>query len=128
MSWTIFVLDYFGWHYNEGVRSFTANWRNFMWFIYHFFSISLLTRTLFSPWKRMVEQKHASDLEGFFEAIVFNILSRFFGAFVRLIIIGMGIAMLVLGLFAYVCALILWLILPLLLVFSFMYGLTNIRI
>lgn len=123
MSRSSLVLDYFVWHYTLGFRSLTATWLNFMWFIFHFFSIALLVRTLFSPWKRMRASTRSFDLNELLETIIFNILSRLFGALIRLSIIGIGIALLGVGLMVYGVLLIVWLAFPVILLTSCAYGL-----
>ncbi len=118
-----FVLDYAIWHYTVGFRKLTAIWLNVIWFIFHFFSISLLFRTLLSPWKRMSDDARLTSIRAFFEALLFNFLSRIFGALVRLCIIVAGLGTLMFSLLGYVVIACVWLMLPLILVYLFHYGL-----
>lgn len=118
------VLDYFVWHYTLGFRTLTANWLNGMWFLLHFFSITLLLRTLFAPWKRMRDSTHFASANELFEIVVFNILSRLFGALVRLAIIMTGLVLLSLGIVVYGGLIVVWCALPALLIGSCIYGAT----
>lgn len=79
-------------------------WGNLIEFIFYFFSLDILAKTLFSPWKRYSWKKtkpgfHPTEI--FFIAVS-NVISRIIGFFLRVptIIIGLfaGIVVLYLGL------------------------------
>lgn len=122
MSGPALLFDFTVWYYSKALIDVFAVWYNFMWFITHFFSIPLLLRTLFSPWKRMTDDSKARTIEGFFEAVVMNIMSRVFGAIARLALIIIGVIALCLGVVGLGIALICWLFSPFLIVLSFFYG------
>ena len=117
MFLTLIVRDYFVWHYGRAWWELWGVWRNYLWFIGHFFSLSQLMRSWFAPYKRITEGRgnrwDAEDIAGF---IIINILSRIFGAIARTIIIGLGlIALLVtiaIGFLIYTV----WMILPILII------------
>ena len=68
-------------------------WLNFIKFWWYFFSIPLLLKTLFSAWHRdATKYPKGFALKEFSQALIFNLLSRFIGAFVRLITIIFGLA------------------------------------
>lgn len=106
---------YLSWHYSAALLALFNIWRNFVWFTYHFFSIGLLTRTLFSPWRRLGEdyKKGSLDVESWFETLVVNTLMRAVGVLVRLAVIIFGSLALVLITIAILPALVAWLFLPL---------------
>lgn len=117
-------FDFVVWYYSRALIDVLSVWVNFMWFITHFFSMPLLGKTLFSPWKRMTDDSKARTIESFFETLVMNIMSRIFGAIVRLTLITVGIGALCLGAIALCIVLIVWIFSPFLLVLSLFYGIS----
>lgn len=114
---------YLTWHYTHALRGVFSIWSNLLWFVAHFFSIRLLLRTLFSPWKRMHEAYSIRGFEDFFGSLVVNTMSRIVGALVRFIVICIGVSLLLsvalLGLLFFV----LWICAPVVLVFLLVTGL-----
>jgi len=93
-----FLPDYFRWHYSQTLKKLGLAFTNLLIFIYHYFSISTLSKTLFAPWKRQLIGKsrpgfHFDDILG---TISFNIISRILGSIIRTITIISGIIILVL--------------------------------
>ena len=84
----------------------------------HFFSVGVLVRTLFAPWRRIVSHrdKPGFSIPEFLERLSFDIISRFIGFLVRLVLIVWGLfsqlAMILMGLLV----LLVW---QVLIVFSF---------
>lgn len=118
------LLDFIVWYYSKAIIDVLAVWFNFMWFITHFFSMPLLVRTLFSPWKRMTDDSTRRTIEGFFEAIVMNIMSRIFGAIARLSLIVIGLLALCAGVVGLCVVLACWLFSPFLIILSIFYGIS----
>ena len=124
------IIQYFLWHYLAAPKEILKIWRNFLIFFWHFFSIGLLFRTFFSPWRRLVLVKRAVgfDIKEFADRIFANLLARFFGALLRSAVILFGLlvesAVLVLGpLF-----LLIWIFLPLFLIGFIRFGFSGIVI
>lgn len=108
-----FAKDYFVWHYSTAIQEGLGIWKNFIWFISHFFSIGLLLRTLFLPWKRIKEYYgRGFDPQKYFETFFVNLIMRFVGFFVRGVFIIIGLAaevgIFILGALAFV----IWLAMP----------------
>lgn len=116
---------YWRWHYSRGVADILILARNYVWFMVHFFSIPLLLSTLFSPWKRLHEDKPEHfDLEGYFGALIVNILMRLFGFTFRITVITIGLVFTLLTLLLSVLGIIIWLTAPLVLVALLFLGLS----
>ncbi|MEK7552674.1 MAG: hypothetical protein AAB505_01030 [Patescibacteria group bacterium] len=117
------IKDYFFWHYGAALG---AGWRiygNLLWFLFHFFSVSLLLRTLFSPWRRLAEPY----TKGFaptklVETLIVNVLMRLVGLLIRLVLISFAVVVLALAVALGPVGLIVWLISPALILFCLVTG------
>ncbi len=119
----VIAVDYIGWHYGAAFRSIIAIWTNLMWFAVHFFSIPMLLRTLFSPWRRVQEQYQIRNgLQRFFEALVVNVMTRIIGMLMRLTIILCGLIILSVLFFGIVVFLIFWVLAPIAIVYIMFLG------
>lgn len=89
-------MGFVTWHLGEGVKYYLAQYVVALKWIAHYFSLSLLLPTLFSPWKRQIvhEQSAGFNLGEQFQVISFNFISRFLGAFVRLFLLAAGLVVL----------------------------------
>ncbi len=88
-------------------------WRDFLDFGLKYFSVFLLLRTFFSPWRRYhYEYARRLDIGQWFETLTFNMMSRCIGAIMRLFLIGFGIGGEILIFLAGTILLVTWFILP----------------
>ena len=111
------------WYFFETPKEILKSWRNFLLFNFNYFSIPLLLKTLFSPWKKYkYSYGRGFDLHRYFDTFSFNIISRGIGAIVRVftIIAGFVCEILILALGAIILSG--WLILPVFLILGFYYG------
>lgn len=122
----ILVLPYYIiWHYSLALSDMIRIWKDFFVFIFNFFSIENLLSSLFSPWQRLQENySEKFSLEGTIGTIVLNTTMRIVGAVVRLIFITIGIISLFLCFCLGVIAFCLWFLLPFILVFIALNGIT----
>ncbi len=118
---------YLVWHYTNGILNYLEIWGNFIWFSYNYFSFRALLRTLFAPYKRLLEKNtRGFDPGQFFSDLIVNTLMRIIGFGMRSIVIVIGaivttiVVIVGLGLF------IIWLVLPILIGFFFIAGLIAI--
>lgn len=123
MGFLLFLKDYIIWHYGRAVRDFWGVARDLLWFGYHFFSLPVLTRTLFAPFSRIHTGGFSIlEIEASLQNIAANLISRAIGFLLRSIVIAAGIVSLLIMAPLLAAALILWLFLPLiilvLLIFS----------
>ena len=85
-------MNFLLWHYklvNKFLFKILGNYIQAAW---HFFSIGILAKYLFSPWKRVISKKEGLgfSLDKFFEEITFNLISRVIGFLVRILLITWG--------------------------------------
>lgn len=112
------------WHYLYAPRKILGAWRNFIWFNFNYFSLLTLVKTYLSPWRRYYSP-YGKVFEFWknFEALIFNAMSRILGAVVRtfLIFFGLlsGLAIIVGGAIIFIG----WLVLPIILIIVFLFGL-----
>lgn len=110
------VLVFWKWYYGEAAKNVLTAWKNFILFAVNYFSIPLLFKTLFVPWKRDFTKKPKGlDFKKLFEYIAFNLVSRGLGFLVRFSMIIAGAVFLILIIVLGAVFFILWLVLPLVL-------------
>lgn len=109
-----FAKEYVFWHYGVAIREMAGIEKNFLWFGYHFFSIPLLTRTLFSPIYRLWDKEaRLPDIAGMLQDFVVTTVMRLVGFFTKIVILVIGFLFETALLVLFVPTLALWLILPL---------------
>ena len=104
---------YLSWHYGTALRSIVTFWGTFVFFLFHFFSIGTLAKTLFAPWKR--QRQHAPDmfpLGPYLSAITFNLVSRVIGAMIRINTIVLGIVVIICSIFVAPISAAIWILIP----------------
>ena len=84
----------------------------------------MLLRTFFSPWRRYKwSYGKGFDARRYVEVFFSNLISRILGAIVRSFLIAAGLAVEVFIIFSGLIAFLGWLLLPLLLIWGFVFGL-----
>ena len=118
------LLQWFSWQFWEAPREILKAWKNFLLFNLNYFSIVLLLKTFFSPWRRYkwTNQERGFDIGRFFESFFSNLIFRILGAVVRSVLIFFGLLVQIFIIFAGAIIFVGWLILPLFLIFSIYHG------
>lgn len=114
--------SYLEWHYcygGEDVRKFL---KNILWFLWNFFSVGLLAKTLFSPWQKLDERRSRGGIQAFFETLIINILMRLVGALIRTLFIIVGFSIFILAAALSLCLMVAWYVLPLVVLGIFVAG------
>ena len=107
------AIVFWRWYYGEAVKDVLTGWRNYIIFSLNYFSIPLLLRTLFSPWRRDITKKpRGLDFQKLFEYIAFNSISRGLGFLVRFFTIIAGIIFSLVVVISGFVFFVIWLILP----------------
>ena len=107
-------MEYLFWHYSSGLRLYLSRWVFLMGWVVHYFSLPLLLPTLFSPYKRLLDEEAYIGFrpDVFFRQLTFNLISRCIGAIVRLFLFICGTLLLIPVFFAGIAGLICWICLP----------------
>jgi len=113
------IVTWLLWQFYEMPKFLFSVWRNYIIFGLDYFSIPLLLKTLFSPWRRYnwVYPKNF-DIKEFFNTLISNVFSRILGAICRVVLIVIGTAAQLFILVAGVVAIFLWLLIPFIIIGS----------
>lgn len=126
MRFLAISLHYLSWHYSRAILEFSHIYKDILVFIFNFFSISILLRSYFAPWRRMgedYEKNIIDDLEDVASVFVVNLLMRIVGIVMRTLIIVFGVLFVLLVALLYPVLLIFWLALPLIIIILILLGL-----
>ncbi len=117
---------YILWHYTKAWQDIFRIIGNYLWFIHNFFSINLLARTLFSPWRRLSIAGGKGAEDSFFGALLVNTIMRAVGFLIRSITILAAATVLFLTILLSCAFLIIWFFLPAIVFFLFFSGLGQV--
>lgn len=121
------IFEYFSWQFFEMPGNILKAWRNFLLFNLNYFSINLLFKTFFSPWRHDVSvYPKGLDIGKYLEVLFSNLISRILGAIVRSVLIIMGIAAEICIIFVGIIVFLGWLILPIIIIFGFILSFKNL--
>ncbi len=122
MSRNIFI-QYLVWHFGDTLKGILRGWQNCLKFNLNYWSVLLLLRTWFSPWRRYrYSYGKGFSFSKYFEVFTFNTASRVIGAIMRSVLIILGLLTESVVVLAGVIVALFWLILPPLLIGGFLYG------
>ena len=117
------LFQYLIWHYFDVPRGLLRVWRNFLKFNLNYFSIPLLFKSFFSPWRRYsVPYGRGFDIGRYFTTLFSNLIFRFLGMIMRSFLIIIGLLVEVFIIFGGLTIFFGWLILPILLIFGIYHG------
>jgi hypothetical protein len=118
------VFELFRWWYGPGWMQAVRNIGHWTEKVEQAFSVSILLRTLFAPWRRIVSGGGRS-LDAKIHDMLDNLVSRIVGFFVRLLVlIAAGFAFIIIGVLAAVMA-VAWPLMPLGIVYCTVRGITG---
>ncbi len=118
----IFFL-YLQWHFIDRPKSILKGWGNCLKFNLNYWSVPVLLKTFFSPWRRYrYSYGKGFDLKRWVEAFSFNMISRTIGAIMRSFLVVAGLATEIIVLLAGIAVFLSWLALPVLLALGIFYG------
>lgn len=117
------ILGYVYWHYGRAVYSLISIWKDFLIFTFHYFSLDKAFINFFQPWKRLDGEypKHF-DFQIYLSTFMVNTIVRIVGMFMRTLLIIVGLTSCLFMLILYPIVLIIWILLPFLIIFTFIGG------
>lgn len=119
----LLLFRYIRWHYLDATKDIVKGWGNILWFNLNYFSVLLLLRTFFSPWRGIQWEKRKGFYPGdILFTLASNLISRILGAIVRSFLILAGIIGEIVFFILGVCLLLFWLLFPFLIILGFVYG------
>ena len=117
------VFRYLIWHFFDMPKNILRAWRDYLRFNLNYFSVPLLLKTLFSPWKKyQASYGKGFDVGRYLEAFFSNMIFRIFGAIIRTFLIIIGLISEVVVVFGGAIAFFAWLVLPALMVLGLFWG------
>ena len=109
------ILSMFSWWYTKGLSDHLGRIRRMLQRVNDQFSLRLLLKTLFQPFRQISANDHYGDaLEDKIRAWFDKLVSRIIGAFIRLFTMVVGVVALFLTLILSLVLIVLWLALPVL--------------
>ena len=107
-------MEFLTWHYRKGLQFYVESWSGSLNWVIHYFSLTLLLKTLFSPWKRLiiVDKSAGFNLQQAFQVFSFNLVSRGIGAVVRIILFCVGLVFILFTLLGGISGLLFWIAFP----------------
>ncbi|MBI3631320.1 MAG: hypothetical protein HY219_00435 [Candidatus Staskawiczbacteria bacterium] len=119
------IIMWFLWHFYEMPKFLFSVWRNYILFGLDYFSVPLLLKTLFSPWRRYswVYPK-GFDVKEFFNTLISNTFSRILGAICRIVLIIIGVMAQIFIFITGIAVIFLWLLTPFIMIFGILFFLT----
>lgn len=116
-------LQWLSWHFFDVPRSILIAWKNFLRFNLNYFSIPLLLKTLFSPWRRyQFTYGKGFDIGRYFTVFFSNLIFRLLGAVMRGFLIIIGLLVEIFIIFAGAILFFGWLVLPAILIAGLIFG------
>lgn len=117
----IFSLWFF-WHFYEMPKFLLGVWKNYILFASNYFSLPLLLKSFFAPWRRYKwNYPKGFNVSEFFNTLISNIFSRFLGALMRIVLIIAGILFQIFVIFAGLIIFLLWILMPFIVIAGFLF-------
>jgi hypothetical protein len=125
MTHTRLWLSFIWWYYGKAIKELGRNYLSLLSFLINFFSLTVLLRTLFSPFRRLHETQsfRLFAWQEWGSALIVNTLMRLVGLVLRLVLLVVGAALSLVSVPLFLVALLLWLSLPAILLLTLGIGL-----
>ncbi len=121
------IASWFVWHFYEMPKFLFSVWGNYLWFAFDFFSVPLLVKTFFSPWRRYSWKYPKGFYPGeFFGTLISNVFSRIIGAIARFFLIIIGILFEILVLVVGFISILFWILMPFIMIFLLFFSIYGI--
>jgi len=113
----VIFTQFLEWYLWDQPKAIFKAWMNILKFNLNYFSILLLLKTFFAPWRRYAwSYGRGFDFKRYLEAFTSNVILRGLGAILRFCLIIIGISLEILLFFGGLFFLICWFLFPVILV------------
>ncbi|MCX6718596.1 MAG: hypothetical protein NTY81_03305 [Candidatus Staskawiczbacteria bacterium] len=113
---------WFFWHFYEMPKFLLAVWKNYIMFALDYFSLPLLLKSFFAPWRKYRwNYPKGFDVGEFFSTLISNIFSRIIGAIMRIVLIIAGILFQIFVVLAGLIIFLLWILIPFIIIAGFLF-------
>jgi len=110
------------WHFIEMPKFLLSVWKNYILFALNYFSLPILLKSLFSPWRRYRwNYPKWYEVGEFLSTLFSNVFSRIIGALVRIVLIVIGILFQIFVIVSGFILILLWLLVPFLIITGFLF-------
>jgi len=117
------AFEYVVWHFAQMPLEIAKAWKNILLFNLEYFSLPVLLKTLFAPWRKIqFGAGKGFNVARLLEAAASNLISRILGAFIRSVLILAGLVTEAALLAAALATLVAWFLLPIAILLGFSYG------
>ena len=107
------IVYLLSWWYSTGIKEQLHRGMRRLASVFDYFSIDILIKTLFAPFRQISSGRVRGGLDVQFRAFVDRLISRLIGGFVRFFTIIIGLSALLLTVVILLISLIIWLVIPL---------------
>ena len=118
------IVALFQWWYGAGLRQISRNISYWPSLIYRNFSVPLLAKHLFAPWRRIINPG-GRCLQTQLRAALDNTVSRFVGFMSRILVIFTALIGMLLAIIAALIIVIIWPLLPLVIIYCIYRGIAG---
>ena len=117
----IFVV-WLVWHFVEVPKFLLTVWKNYILFALNYFSLPILLKSLFAPWRRYRwNYPKGINVGDFLSTLISNTFSRIMGAIMRIVLIAVGIVFQIFVILAGIAIILLWILIPFIVIACFLY-------
>jgi hypothetical protein len=110
------------WQFYEVPNFLLDVWKNYILFASNYFSLPILLKSLFAPWRRYRwRYPKGFDLVEFFNTLISNTFSRILGALMRVILIVVGILFQIFVVIVGAIIFLAWMLMPFVVIVSLLF-------
>lgn len=115
-------IEWLCWHFIESPVFLLGIWKNYIIFALNYFSLPVLLKSLFSPWRRYRwNYPRGFDIGEFFSTVVSNFFSRIIGAIVRIVLIIVGVIFQIFVVLAGLIIFLFWILVPFIIILGILF-------
>jgi hypothetical protein len=112
------------WHFYEMPKFLLEVWKNYILFALNYFSLPLLLKSFFAPWRKYKwNYPKGIDVGEFFSTLISNAFSRIIGAVMRIVLIVVGILFQIFVVLAGLVVFLFWIFIPFIIIAGFLFAL-----